>query len=132
MTDKLLPEVYLRFSDKIRVMAIGCPYQMDSFLVIRLLKQCSDGVIIACPQDVCCCPINKSVIKRREVIKDILPVFGFHKEQLVLANVSPLDGPKLIQKIEQMINFINLSKNQAEECSFFKSGRETASYKWLN
>lgn len=133
MTDKLMPEVYLRFTDKIRVLATDCPSQMDSFLVIRLLRQCADGVIIACPQNACCCPADKRIIKRREVIKDILPVFGFHREQLVLADVSPLDTPKLIGTIEQMFAFIDLSKKQTAEYRFIKSNQEAShTYKWLN
>lgn len=133
MTEKLIPEIYLQFPDRIRVLATDCPTQMDSFLVIRLLKRCAEGVIIACPQGVCCCPANKSIAKRREVIKDILPVFGFHREQLVTADVSPLDAPKLIQTIEQLIAFVDLSKKRTEEYRFLKSGQEAAnSYKWLN
>lgn len=133
MTDKLIPEIYLRFADKIRILATGCPSQLDSFAVIKLLRQCADGVIIACPQGVCCCPADKKVVKRREVIKELLPVFGFHREQFVLASVSPLDGLKLVETIEQMLTFIDISKNDPADCTFLKSGHKAASpYKWLN
>lgn len=133
MTEKLLPEIYLRFSDKLKVLPIECPSQMESFAVIKLLKECADGVIIACPQGVCCCPANKSVIKRREIIRELLPVFGFNREQFQLASVSPLDTQKLVEIIEQMLTFINLSKSNADNCSFVKSNDGlTGAYKWLN
>lgn len=133
MTEKLLPDIYLRFSDTLKVLPVGCPSQLESFSVIKLLKECADGVIIACPQGVCCCPANKSVIKRREIIRELLPVFGFHREQFHLANVSPLDSQKLIEIIEQMFTFINLSKSSTESCSFVNPyDGFSGLYKWLN
>lgn len=133
MTDKLLPDIYLRFSDTLKVLPVECPSQLESFTVVKLLKDCADGVIIACPQGVCCCPANKSVIKRREIIRELLPVFGFNKEQFQLGSVSPLDSQKLIEIIEQMLTFINISKSNRESCSFVNPyDRFSGSYKWLN
>lgn len=133
MTEKLLPDIYLRFSSTLKVLPVECPSQMESFAVIKLLKNCADGVVIACPQGVCCCPANKSVIKRREIIRELLPVFGFNREQFHLASVSPLDSQKLIEIIDQMFTFINLSKSNAESCSFVNPyDGFLGSYKWLN
>lgn len=133
MTDKLLPEIHLHFMENIHVLPVECPSQVDAFAVIRMLKNCADGVIIACPRNACCCPSNKKSIRRWELVKDMLPIFGYSREQLQIASVSPLDGKKLTNMIDQMLVFINLSKTDPTEANFLSGERYfVQTYKWLN
>lgn len=117
MAKKLLPEIRLRYSEYLSVLPVDCPASFEPFVIIKLLKNCSDGVIVVCPKDVCCCPKNKSVMKRREIFRDILPVFGLHSEQLKIASISPLGGNKLIGIIEQMLSFISINYKHPKECN---------------
>jgi len=133
MTDKLLPEIQLHFSDNLRVLPVTCPSQIDPFVFIKLLKKCCDGIVVACPKDACCCPENKKVIKRREIVKDILPIFGLDREQFQVASVSPFDWPELIQVIEQMLVLLQMENEKTEETKYiYKEDNISGSYKWVN
>lgn len=133
MTDKLLPEVQLRFSEKLRVVPIACPAQIDPFAFIKILKNCCQGAIVACPKNACCCPDNRKAIKRREMVRDILPVFGLNREQFQIASVSPFAGKELIEIVEQMLTFIQMASPHLGEYEYIDSPEEYLNtYKWLN
>ncbi len=133
MKDKLLPEIQLHFSDNLRVMPVTCPSQIDPFVLIKLLKKSCDGIVVACPKDACCCPENKKVIKRREIVKDILPIFGLDREQFQVASVSPFGWPELIQVIEQMLVLLQRENEKMEETKYiYKEDNLSGSYKWIN
>ncbi len=133
MTAKLLPEIRLHFSQQVRVFPITCPSQIDPFAFIKLLKNSVDGVIVACPKETCCCPENKKVLKRREIVKDILPVFGLHREQFHVASVSPFAGQELIAIIEHMLNFIKITFQNKDEYRFASPEEDVLSQcKWVN
>ncbi|PKM47815.1 MAG: hypothetical protein CVV03_01135 [Firmicutes bacterium HGW-Firmicutes-8] len=133
MIDKLLPEVQLQFSKNLKVLPISCPSQIDPLAFIKILKKCCEGIIVACPKDACCCPENKKVIKRREMVKDILPVFGLHKEQFQVASVSPFAEKELIEIIEQMLTFLKMSGQPFDEYNYVESQNKSSNlYKWVN
>lgn len=133
MTGKLLPDLMLRFSDNIKVLPVSCPSQIDPFSIIKLLKNSCAGVITACPKDACCCPENKKLMKRREIVKDILPLFGFHREQFQIASVSPFGGDELMKIIEQMMSLINLKTKKQGSYKYINLDDKLAeTYKWVN
>lgn len=133
MTAKLLPEIQLQFSEKLRVLPVTCPSQIDPFAVVKLLKKSVNGVIVACPKETCCCPENKKVIKRREIIKDILPIFGLHPEQFQLASVSPFGDKELSAVIEQMINILSFSEQNENRYELFDYEKKVSGmYGWIN
>ena len=133
MTAKLLPEIMLNFSESLRVLPVNCPSQIDPFAFIKLLKNSVDGVVVACPQDACCCPENKKVMKRREIVKDILPVFGLHGEQFQIASVSPFGGQELTQVIHQMLDLIKTNSSNIEGYKYINHVNDISNpYKWVN
>ncbi|MDT3699524.1 MAG: hydrogenase iron-sulfur subunit [Thermincola sp.] len=137
MTAKLMPETTVRFSE-LRVLPVSCPAQVDSFAIIKLLKKSVDGVIVACPRDACCCPDNKKLLKRREIVKDILPVFDLHREQFQIASISPLAARELNVLIEQMKEFLKTLRHETEEFSFIEDSEVAGNklkinkLKWVN
>lgn len=132
MTTKLLPEITIQFSE-LRVLPVSCPTQVDPFAIIKLLKKSVDGVIVACPKDACCCPGNKKVLKRREMVKDILPVFNLHREQFQIASVSPLAAEELRTIIEKMLEFLKTIRPEPESFSYFNDEEDSINqYKWVN
>lgn len=132
MTANLMPEITVRFSE-LRVLPVSCPAQVDSFAVIKLLKKSVDGVIVACPKDACCCPGNKKILKRRELVKDILPVFDIHREQFQIASISPFAAEELNVLIEQMLEFLKTISPESDLFSFIESKETTTSkLKWVN
>lgn len=118
MTQKLAPEINNRFAENVRVLPVTCPSQINPLALIKLLQNSVDGIVVACPKDACCCPENKKVLKRKEIVKDILPVFGLHREQFHLASVSPMDPGKLLETVERMIAFIKMSRPAADGLYF--------------
>jgi len=132
MTGKLLPEIKMKYADNVRVLAVTCPSQIDPFAIMKLLKESVEGIIVACPQQTCCCPENKKVMKRREMVKDILPVFGLHKEQFQLASVSPFAGEELIKIIEQMLTFAKTLNHIDDYSAIYQEEEFTDACKWVN
>ncbi len=133
MTDKLLPEIQLHFSHSLKVLPVTCPSQIDPFVYIKLLKKSCDGIIMACPKDACCCPENKKVIKRREIVKDMLPIFGLDREKFQVASVSPFYWSELMNIVKQMMALIKTENQNLEETRYlFNEDDYSNSYKWLN
>jgi len=128
MTQKLLPDIQLRFSENLKVLGVSCPSQLDPFAFIKLLKKCTDGVIVACPKDACCCPDDKKIMKRREIVKDILPVFGLHREQLQIASVSPFGEEPLTDVIEGMMSLIRMGIQDIDGYDFSDIDEEEINY----
>lgn len=132
MTANLMPEINVRFSE-LRVLPVSCPAQVDSFAVIKLLKKSVDGVIVACPKETCCCPGNKKMLKRREIIKDILPVFDLHREQFQIASISPFAAEELHTMIKQMLEFLKTIGPESDLFSYIESKDVTTNkLKWVN
>ncbi len=133
MSEKLLPEVQFRFAENVRVMAVSCPSELDPFVFVKLLRKSCDGLVVACPRDACCCPENKAIMKRREIIKDILPVFGLHREQFKIASVTPYGKEQLFQTIDDMIEFLKTEHHNRTECNFLEEeGTHTNILRWVN
>lgn len=133
MSEKLLPEMQFRFSENVKLMAVSCPSELDPFVFIKLLRKSCDGLVVACPKDACCCPENKAIMKRREILKDILPIFGLHREQLKIASVSPYGGKQLIQIVEDMIEFLKTEFRKGTECNFAGAeGAHPSILRWVN
>ncbi|PKM79771.1 MAG: hypothetical protein CVU89_16650 [Firmicutes bacterium HGW-Firmicutes-14] len=133
MTDKLFPDISIRFAEKVRVLGVSCPSQTDTFAFIKLLKTSYDGVIIACPQEACCCPEDKKIMKRRGIVKDMLPMFGLHREQFQIASVSPFGEEQLIQIVENMLTFIEMGNRKVEEERYIDIEEDFPTfYRWIN
>jgi len=132
MTANLMPEITVRFSE-LRVLPVSCPAQVDSFAVIKLLKKSVDGVIVACPKDACCCPGNKKILKRRGIIKDILPLFDLHKEQFQIASIAPFAAEELNVLVEQMLEFLKTIDSESDLFSYLENKESTINkVKWIN
>lgn len=108
MTRELTTKVIANHKDSLQVVPLDCPAEMDPFAVIKMLRTNWAGVIIACPRSACCCPKNRKLIKRREMVRDLLPVFDLEKERYRLVNVSPFDFLTLNRVIKEMSVQINL------------------------
>jgi coenzyme F420-reducing hydrogenase delta subunit len=132
MTANLMPEINVRFSE-LRVLPVSCPAQVDSFAVIKLLKKSVDGVIVVCPKEACCCPGNKKMLKRREIVKDILPVFDLHREQFQIASISPFASEELKVLIEQLFEFLKTIRSESDVFSYIHSNEITINkLNWVN
>lgn len=120
MTRELTKKVLTKYRDSIQVVPVDCPAEMDPFVVVKMLKTGWAGVIVACPRNACCCPKNRNIIKRREMVRDILPVFDLDKEQYRIVNVSPFDFSTLDSVIEEMVAQIKMlvhSRGYGEQIS---------------
>lgn len=106
MPAKLIPEIKNRYAENIKVESVNCPSEIDAFMFIKMLRESVDGIVVACPKAACCCPDNRKVIRRKQLVRDILPIFGLHREQFQIASVSPLGGQELMEIIEQMLAFV--------------------------
>lgn len=132
MTANLMPEITVRFAE-LRVLPVSCPAQVDSFAVIKLLKKSVDGVIVACPKDACCCPENKKMLKRREIVKDILPVFDLYREQFQIASISPFAAEELNVLIETLVEFLKTIRSESDVFSFIESNEVIINkLNWVN
>lgn len=132
MTGKLLPEIRLRYADNVRVLPVTCPSQIEPFAFIKLLKESVDGIVVACPRRACCCPDNRKVMKRREMVRDILPLFGLHRDQFYLASVSPFGGQEMIEIIEQMLALVKMIKPVDDYSPVYQEEDFGGSFKWVN
>ncbi|WP_418792487.1 hydrogenase iron-sulfur subunit [Phosphitispora sp. TUW77] len=133
MLEKLLPKVQLRFPKNVKVMAVSCPSELDPLVYIRLLRKSCDGLIVACSKNACSSPEKKVIMKRREILKDILPIFGLHREQFKITSVSSFNDEQLFQIIEDMIEFLGIEFHNRTECNFI--GAEGAIFSmsgWIN
>ncbi len=108
MTRELTSKVLSKYKEALQVVPISCPAEMDPFVVIKMLKTNWAGIIVACPRDACCCPNNRKVIKRRELVRDILPIFDLEKERYRIVDVSPFDFITLDRVIIEMFDQIKL------------------------
>lgn len=108
MTGELMHKVLAKYKDSLQVVPVDCPAETDPFVIIKMLKTNWAGIIVACPRNACCCPKNRKVIRRREMIGDILPVFDLEKERYKVVNVSPFDFSSLDRIIEEMVGQIGL------------------------
>lgn len=108
MTRELTSRVLEKYKDSLQVVSVDCPAEMDPFVVLKMLKTGWSGIIVACPRNACCCPKNRKMIKRREMVRDILPVFNLEKERYRNVNVSPFDFSTLDKVIQEMVAHIEL------------------------
>lgn len=111
MTRELKNNVMAKHKDILRVVPVDCPAEMNPFVIIKMLRTNWAGIIVACPRNACCCPKNQKVLKRREMVRDLLPVFEMEKERYRIVNVSPFDFSTLDRAINEMSAQINLLEN---------------------
>lgn len=132
LTEKVFPDLQMKFAENIRVLPIECPSQIEPWAVIKLLEKSCNGVIIACPKDKCCCPANKKIVKRRETVKDILPVFGLHREQFQIASVSLFGHDELVNIIENMLAFLKTLALPTRKYDYLEVQESVSAMNWLN
>ena len=111
MTRELTSQAISKYRESLQVVPVDCPAEIDPFFVIKRLKNTWSGVIVACPRNACCCPKKQKIIKRRELIRDILPVFDLEKERYRIVDVAPFDFTTLDGVIDEMLAQINMLDN---------------------
>jgi coenzyme F420-reducing hydrogenase delta subunit len=131
LCDNFSAQFLKELKEEIIILPVACPAQIDPFVYIKLLKYCCDIVVIVCPKEVCCCPRNKRILKRHEILKDLFPVFGFSREQYLFASISPLGSNDLKTLISENINFVKMTKN-FNQLTFIDQNIIIDSNKWLN
>lgn len=108
MSRELTYKVLQKHKDSLQIVSVNCPAEMDPFVAIKMLKTNWSGIIVPCLCNTCCCPKNQKAIKRREMIRNILPVFDIVKERYRVLNISTIDFSTLDSFIEEMIEQIKL------------------------